>query len=106
MTVTEAWTPGPQGLRQLRSRLDGTIRHENPKQTIIGLWDWIIIVDLDFNATLGCKLGDDDGICDFSKDGGISFTFQTIVEGVQVSSSDDVLKMKRLENHDQQMHNY
>lgn len=69
---------------------------ENQPLTGCFLCDWVIVVDLDFDPTLWCELGNDNAIGHFFEDDRVGFSPQTVIECVEVGSGNDVLQVSRL----------
>ena len=58
--------------------------------TLIVLWDWLVLVDLDLDTALRLELRYIHTLHNLLEDGWISFAFQTVVEGVEVGGGDEV----------------
>ena len=51
--------------------------------------DWVILIDLNLHPTPGCELRNDNVVCDLLEYSRIGLASQSIVEGMQVCSSND-----------------
>lgn len=64
--------------------------------TSTGLGNRVIIVDLDLYTALRGEFGNNDRICDLAEERRVGITPKTVVECMQVGSSDNVFQMGRL----------
>lgn len=64
--------------------------------TSTDLGNRVIIVDLDLYTALRGEFGNNDRICDLAEERRVGITPKTVVECMQVGSSDNVFQMGRL----------
>ena len=58
---------------------------------------WVVVVDLNLDAALGGELGDDDLVGNLLEECRVALSPKTVVEGVEIRSSDDVIQVRALE---------
>lgn len=87
---------GIQGQIEASDGRFGTRRKAASERTVFVVGDRLGIVDLDLDTLLGNKGRDFDGAEHFLEDGRVALALEAIVEGMQVGSGHNVLKVSRL----------